>query len=138
MTRAIKTPGATKAQETEVKTQTVDVAAQPVIHENHDTAPEGKAESVDVIPDDNQPLNQVADVGEKLLATGSTVAPENTSEILAEMKERMDRLEQENAQLKRGSASTVSSATQAHDVNPSGQERRVTVLTPNGWSKEVR
>lgn len=137
MTRAIKTPGATKAQETEVKTQTVDVAAQPVIHENHDTAPEGKAESVDVVQDDTQRSSHVAEVGEKPLATGSTVAPENTAEILAEMKERMDRLEQENAQLKRGSAPPVSS-TQTNDVNPSGQERRVTVLTPNGWSKEVR
>jgi len=125
-TRKTQVPGATTTPEENKTTETVELTPQPVLHENHDTAPETKAELL-AAPDQE--------------GTTTTPVPEGDLAVqFAMMQERMNRLEQENAQLKQGSvASSPAPVIQASQANTQANVRRESVLTEKGWtSKEVR
>ncbi len=125
-TRKTQVPGATTTPEENKTTETVELTPQPVLHENHDTAPETKAEIL-AAPDQE--------------GTTTTPVPEDDLAVqFTKMQERMNRLEQENAQLKQGSVtSSPASVTQASQANTQANVRRESVLTEKGWtSKEVR
>ncbi|MCX0338296.1 hypothetical protein [Acinetobacter radioresistens] len=124
--RKTQVPGATTTLEENKSTQTLELTPQPILHENHDTAPETKAEIL-AAPDQE----------------GTTTTPVSEGELavqFAMMQERMSRLEQENAQLKQGSVtSSPAPVTQASQANTQANARRESVLTEQGWtSKEVR
>ncbi len=125
-TRKTQVPGATITSEENKTTETVELTPQPVLHENHDTAPETKAEIL-AAPDQED-------------ATTTPVPEDDLAVQFAMMQERMNRLEQENAQLKQGSvASSPAPVTQASQANTQANVRRESVLTEKGWtSKEVR